>query len=216
MCSSDLDMKRETDKWFYDPRIPKEEQIGEELYTANPFDRGHLVRRLDPAWGNSLTIAKIANDDTYHFTNCSPQHEKFNQGKNLWQGLENFLLERATDAEQKLTIFTGPVFRDDDPEYRGVLIPREFWKVAVLVGEEGKLTSLAFLVTQADLIESVVEEAAIDVARTFQTSVTEIESLTGLNFGKLRTYDVQSVDSFSVNELGASTSRIGQIGRAHV
>ena len=202
------DIKRETDKWFYDSRIPKQEQIGEELYSANPFDRGHLVRRLDPAWGNSVRLAKVANDDTFHFTNCSPQHENFNQGKSLWQGVENFLLDRATGADQKLTVFTGPVFRDEDPEYRGVKIPLEFWKVAVLVGDDGKLNSVAFLVTQADLVESVVQEGAIDAARMFQTSVREIEKLTGLNFGRLRNFDTQSVDSFSVEESQMINDRI--------
>ena len=202
------EIKRETDKWFFDSRIPKEQQIGEELYSSNPFDRGHLVRRLDPAWGNSVRLVKIANDDTFHFTNCSPQHEKFNQGKNLWQGVENFLLSRAMDSNQKLTVFTGPVFRAKDPDYRGVQIPLEYWKVAVLVGEDGKLTSVAFLVTQADLIESVVEEGAIDVARMFQTSVRDIERLTGLNFGRLRNFDSQSVDSFSEDESQLASSRI--------
>jgi DNA/RNA endonuclease G (NUC1)/V8-like Glu-specific endopeptidase len=202
------DIARESDKWFFDPRISRQEQIGNDLYASNPFDRGHLVRRLDPAWGRTERIAKVANDDTFHFTNCSPQHERFNQGQNLWQGVENFLLDRATGADQKLTVFTGPVFRDDDPEYRGIQIPLEYWKVAVLVGQDGKLASLAFLVTQEDLIERVVEEAAIDTARTFQTSVSEIERLTGLDFERLRAHDIQSVDSFAAGETTQSGIRI--------
>jgi DNA/RNA endonuclease G (NUC1)/V8-like Glu-specific endopeptidase len=202
------DISRETDKWFFDPRISRQEQVGNELYASNPFDRGHLVRRLDPAWGRTERIAKVANDDTFHFTNCSPQHERFNQGQNLWQGVENFLLARATGADQKLTVFTGPVFRDNDPEYRGIQIPTEYWKVAVLVGQDGKLASLAFLVTQEDLIRPVVEEAAIDTARTFQTSVSEIERLTGLDFGRLRAHDIQSVDSFAAGDSTQTGIRI--------
>jgi DNA/RNA endonuclease G (NUC1)/V8-like Glu-specific endopeptidase len=202
------DIARESDKWFFDPRISRQEQIGNDLYARNPFDRGHLVRRLDPAWGRTERIAKVANDDTFHFTNCSPQHEQFNQGQNLWQGVENFLLDRAIGADQKLTVFTGPVFRDDDPEYRGIKIPLEYWKVAVLVGQNGKLASLAFLVTQEDLIRHVVEEAAIDTARTFQTSVSEIERLSGLDFGRLRAHDIQSVDSFAAGETTQAEIRI--------
>lgn len=202
------DIAREADKWFFDPRISRQEQIGNELYASNPFDRGHLVRRLDPAWGRTERIAKIANDDTFHFTNCSPQHERFNQGQNLWQGVENFLLDRATGADQRLTVLTGPVFREDDPEYRGIRVPLEYWKVAVLVGDDGQLNSLAFLVTQEDLIRPVVEEAAIDTARTFQTSVSEIERITGLDFGRLRTHDAQSVDSFAVGEATQTGIRI--------
>ncbi len=193
-------IKREKDKWFYDPRIRRDEQVGNELYASNPFDRGHLVRRLDPAWGRTVKVAKVANDDTFHWTNCSPQHEDFNQGQNLWQGVEDFLLDRATDADQKLTVLTGPVFRANDPDYRGVRIPLEFWKVAVLVGDDGKLVSLGFVVTQEDLIRPVVDEAAIDTARMFQTSVAEIEQLTGLDFGRLRSFDIRSVDSFAPGE----------------
>ena len=48
------------------------EQTGEEAYRDNPLDRGHLVRRLDPAWGASRDEAKRSNDDTFHFTNCTP------------------------------------------------------------------------------------------------------------------------------------------------
>ena len=195
------EIARESDKWFYDPRIRRDQQVGNELYADNPFDRGHLVRRLDPAWGRTERIAKVANDDTFHFTNCSPQHEQFNQGQNLWQGVENFLLDRATGADQKLTVFTGPVFRDDDPVYRDVPIPLEYWKVAVLAGPDGELAALAFLVTQADLVRPVVEEAAIDTARIFQTSIAEVERLTELDFGDLRTHEVESVDTFAAGEV---------------
>jgi DNA/RNA endonuclease G (NUC1) len=45
---------------------------------AKPFDHGHLVGRLDSAWGRTKSIAKTANVDTFHFTDCSPQHSKLN------------------------------------------------------------------------------------------------------------------------------------------
>jgi DNA/RNA endonuclease G (NUC1)/V8-like Glu-specific endopeptidase len=186
--------KREKDKWFYDPRVAKAEQIGNELYASSPFDRGHLVRRLDPAWGRSEAVVKTANDDTFHFTNCSPQHEDFNQRKNLWAGLEDFLLDKAAAEGRRLTVFTGPVFRPDDPDYRGVRVPKEFWKVAVYAKAGAGLVSAAFLVSQADLIGPVVTEAsaAEQVARTFQTTVAEVERLTKLSFGDLRKADVMT------------------------
>src|SRR5262249_52352301 len=54
---------RDPDKWFFDPRLDSGLQIGNPLYKGSVFDRGHLVRRLDPAWGRTEGIAKIANDD---------------------------------------------------------------------------------------------------------------------------------------------------------
>jgi endonuclease G, mitochondrial len=85
------DLARTKDKWFFDPSIPQFQQVGEEVYAKNALDRGHLVRRLDPAWGQDLETAKKANDDTFHFTNCTPQHEDFNQNKTTWAGLEDYI-----------------------------------------------------------------------------------------------------------------------------
>jgi endonuclease G len=184
------ELKRTGDRWVYDPRVGREEQLGQELYTGSKFNRGHLVRRLDPAWGDSLPVAKAANDDTFHFTNCSPQHEDFNQGKNLWAGLENYLLEKAEVEGRRLTVFTGPVFRQEDPRFRGVQIPKEFWKVAVYAKPGAGLVAAAFIVNQADLMQPVVTESAAErVAKTFQTTVGEVERLTGLSFGNLRDLD---------------------------
>jgi endonuclease G, mitochondrial len=42
---------RGDDVWIFDERIPEEQQIGNWLYDDNDFDRGHLVRRLDPVLG---------------------------------------------------------------------------------------------------------------------------------------------------------------------
>ena len=49
--ASGMRLRREPDRWFFDPRVPQDQQTGEAVYEDNPLDRGHLVRRLDPAWG---------------------------------------------------------------------------------------------------------------------------------------------------------------------
>ena len=69
-------IKRSADNWKFDPRISREYQYGEEVYTGNELDRGHLVRRTDPNWGEN---ALKANEDTFHFTNSTPQHKNLNQ-----------------------------------------------------------------------------------------------------------------------------------------
>ncbi len=183
--------KREADRWFFDPRVAPEEQVGNPLYTGTMFDRGHLVRRLDPAWGASPDVVKTANDDTFHFTNCSPQHKRFNEGKNLWAGLEDYLLKTASDEQKRMTVFTGPVFLKDDPNFREVQVPRRFWKVAVTPKAGGGLVATAYVVSQEDLIKDVVKEeiSAEAVARMFQVRVRKVEELTGLDFGTLRDCD---------------------------
>jgi endonuclease G len=135
-------------------------------------------------------IAKAANDDTFHFTNCSPQHWSFNQGKNLWQGLENHLLETATKADRRISVFTGPVFAADDPRYDGIQVPERFWKVVAFVRDNGTMGAAGFLVSQEELLAEADREAAAEqVARNFQTRIRDIEDLTGLDFGRLRTVD---------------------------
>src|SRR5262249_46954584 len=41
--------------WNFDGRLDKEDQWGDALYDGNALDRGHMVRREDPIWGNLTT-----------------------------------------------------------------------------------------------------------------------------------------------------------------
>lgn len=196
-------LERNNDKWFFDPRMDKGYQIGEELYRSNPLDRGHLVRRLDPVWG-PLRVAKGANDDTFHFTNCSPQHANLNQ--KIWNELEDYLLDHTASDAIRLTVFTGPVFADDDPTYRGVQLPRRFWKVAVMKATDGKLLAAAFIQSQAEMIRGLEEADFLrQELRTDQIPVAEIEALTGLIFGIPSGADPLTGD--------ASLTRLESVGR---
>jgi endonuclease G len=183
-------LNRETDKWAYDPRIPRVSQIGPELYTGNELDFGHLVRRLDPVWGPSLEVAKAANDDTFHYTNCSPQHALFNRNKTTWAGLEDYITSHALAADLKVVVFTGPVFKDTDPLYRGVQLPQQFWKVVVMVKQNGKPSATAYLLDQTSLLGNIEKGLfTFGEFRTYQVSVRQIQALTGLGFGSLMQHD---------------------------
>ncbi|MFE5118284.1 DNA/RNA non-specific endonuclease [Streptomyces sp. NPDC056669] len=133
------------DDWRFDPRNPEAQQAGHPVYKDNPLDKGHLVRRLDPVWGAE---ASTANSDTFHYTNAAAQMDIFNQGKKLWQGLENFLLDHAEDFDLKLTVFTGLVLEDSDPPYRGIQVPLRFWKVAAFM-HDGELAATAYVLDQS-------------------------------------------------------------------
>ncbi len=200
-------IKRETDRWILDPRIPKTAQAGEDLYAGNPLDRGHLVRRLDPAWGPNLAVAKTANDDTFHFTNCAPQHEDFNQNQSTWAGLEDYILQNADRENLRVTVFTGPVFATSDETYRGIQLPRQFWKIAIMVKKK-KLHATAYLLSQATLIKGLVEaDFSYGKYKTFQVPISRIAKLTGLNFGKLPAADPlnKATESTAPRELTALT-----------
>jgi lysozyme family protein len=156
-----------------------------------------MVRREDPNWGAD---AVRANDDTFHYTNAAFQHSSLNQGKMLWQGLENYILNSARTQGFQATVFTGPIFRDDDPELSPskAKVPLEFWKIVAMPSAEGGLHATAYLLSQGDLIRDLLadhghHEAAegfvLGAYRTFQVAVAHIENATGLDFRSLRDAD---------------------------
>ena len=189
--ASGMRLRRAADRWFFDPRVPQDQQTGEQVYNDNPLDRGHLVRRLDPAWGPSATV-KTANDDTFHFTNCTPQHHDFNAGQTLWAGLEDYILDNADNLRFRVTVFSGPVFAADDDQYRGIQLPRQFWKVVAMVKQSGDLSATAYLLSQDQLIkglEIAAEAFSYGAYRTYQVPVRHVEDITSLSFGPLADAD---------------------------
>ncbi|MCK1713031.1 MULTISPECIES: DNA/RNA non-specific endonuclease [unclassified Bradyrhizobium] len=220
--------KREGDSWLRDPRIDDDAQIGDEFYrkqatfeadrSKNPFDRGHLVRRLDATWGDTVAEAKQHGDDSFHFTNCSPQFFSFNQGKQLWAGLEDYTRDVLLDGEEKGIVMNGPVFDGPDadgsdlpnpagrphtdPSFGGVQIPKYFWKILVR-RDDGGLKAAAFLMSQTKLVMEIdrIQEADLlkrmseeDVS-VFQVSIADLAKLTKLDFGNLADADSHEATS---------------------
>ncbi|WP_205917873.1 DNA/RNA non-specific endonuclease [Rhizobium ruizarguesonis] len=212
--SAAVRIKRGDDQWFYDLRIDRELQLGQGAYKDPEIDRGHMVRREDPNWGE---FARRANDDTFHYTNSALQHSALNQGKTLWQGLENYILDSARTEGFRACVFTGPVFRDDDPELppSGALVPREFWKIVVMPKTDGGLHATGYVLSQGDLIRDLLERRSRSEAvegfvlgayRTFQVTIGHIEDITGLQFRGLR-----DADPLSQAAGGAESLAAGQI-----
>ena len=181
------------DDWHLDERLPEDQQAGPEIYANNSLDRGHLVRRRDPVWGPD---AQEANFDTFAFPNAAPQVDMFNQSKALWLGLEDYLLGFADTRDLRLTVFTAPVLAATDPPYRGLLVPKKFWKIAAWSSPRG-LASTAYLLDQGPLLDSLTQPAAWTVDDppelgpflTFQLSVDEVARLTGLDLALLAAVD---------------------------
>jgi endonuclease G len=193
-------VSRDRDKWYFDPRINRNEQVGAQVYKRNPLDKGHLVRRLDAAWGESEDLARVGSDDTFHYTNCAPQHKDFNRNRTTWAGLENYVLNNADVENLKVTVFNGPVFDEGDPPFRGVNLPREFWKIVVMVKKDRTLSATAYLLSQEALVQGLEEEFTYGEYKTFQVPVKRIEALTGLGFHHLTEHDPLAGDESSMLE----------------
>jgi endonuclease G, mitochondrial len=145
------------EKWFTDPRIPAAHQLPNVFFDKDrtAFDKGHIVRREDVAWGSTYDELRRANGDTFHVTNCSPQIESFNRSASggLWGKLENLVLKQA--KTERYSLFAGPVFRKDDHLFLGVddagptrvPIPRQFWKI-VVARTDNELQTFAFILDQ--------------------------------------------------------------------
>ncbi len=191
-------VKRSGDKWFFDDRIDKKIQHGQAAYKDASIDRGHMVRREDPNWGAD---ARLANGDTFHYTNAAPQHATLNQGKTLWQGLENYILDSSRTHGFKANVFTAPVYTDEDPvlEEENLRVPLEFWKVVAMIdADEDKLHVTAYLLSQGQMIRKLLEDRGrsetvegfvLGPYRTFQIAIKDLEAATGCDFGDLKKFD---------------------------
>ena len=177
----------EKEDWVIDPRIPLAHQLPDDFYKNDrqAFDRGHLVRRDDVAWGETFEDMQKANGDTFHTTNCSPQVGGFNRsnlGAFNWGDLED-LVERESSAEN-VCVFSGPIFREDDPEFEGLLkrrievtvqIPQSYWKI-IIADHDGSPQAYGFILDQELAEVDFLREFAVPGSwRQHMKSILEIE-----------------------------------------
>ena len=191
--TSGLVNNAEGEVWFKDPRVSASFFLDQTFYSAwsTYFDRGHLTRRTDPTWG-SAKEAERANADTFHFTNCSPQHFRFNQSAKYWQGLERYVLEngvRAEESKRRICVFQGPIFDDKiDLWADDVQIPSSFFKVVVWRGTAGA-KAVGLVVDQLKLLSEARRSIgapqslpSVDVNH-WRVPIEKIETLANLDFG---------------------------------
>ena len=190
-----------TDKWAFDPRISKDVQLGDQFYEpAKQSDRGHIVRRQDSAWGDTAEEVEYSNSDTFHWTNCTPQHAAFNRAaapagydlkEGLWGGFEMYTQGQLLHGDTRACIFAGPVLADDDPVvdlgHGPVKIPLRFWKIVVVKSTDPKTPSLeayGFMLSQDDLIEKFGIEFAPGRFSRYRETLKAITAASGVEFDK--------------------------------
>ncbi len=187
------------DTWTADPRVANKHQIEDpELYEpALKFDRGHIIRRDDVAWGETAKEEVFANSDSFHWTNCTPQHEQFNravfQFHGLWGDLENHIQTQAKNVGLRMTIFAGPVL-DNAKDIRHdfgtgeVKVPRRYWKIVIVVEKENnqqRLRAYGFILDQSQAIDEFgIEKFGLGKFTTFQFSLASIAKQAGLVLDK--------------------------------
>lgn len=184
-------------------------QWGQELYSASKseFDKGHMTKREDVQWGDTIDLAQKAADSTFYYSNAVPQHKDLNQ--DIWKSLEDYILHTETRKKSlKICVITGPVLSENDPPFvtsvkgETILLPIVFWKVVIFPKEDGKLYRVGFMMSQNKLLaeNGIIEELEkatdevelfmqFDDAATYQVNVSLIEKLADLKLPK-------AIDSF--------------------
>lgn len=194
--------------WIKDGRIPLEDQLGNEAYSNNTIDRGHMTRRLDPAWGDQASLGSL---DTFVYTNSTLQCEGLNQKE--WLELENHVLDTASSKGQKLTVLQGPIFSDSDPTFTnhgrvkgGVKIPQQFWKVVVWKDDKtGDLKQCAFVLSQKDILENSSDlglfKGGFEPGRfgVYQVPMKKLEEMTDLHFAPAQDVTVEGAKLTAAN-----------------
>lgn len=197
-----------TDNWRKDSRIADAYQWGEELYKAvkSNFDKGHLVKREDVQWGQTVLEARNAADTTFFYPNAVPQHAHLNQ--QIWADLEDYILHtESVPNNLRIAVFTGPVLRANDPVFvtkvngKEIQLPVLFWKVVVFSKDNRQLYRVGFLMGQAQLLRKAkivkpepIKIAALEAdrfmqfedAETYQVNIATIENLTALTLPPAR------------------------------
>ncbi|MGO6710505.1 DNA/RNA non-specific endonuclease [Rhizobium leguminosarum] len=182
------------ERWFPDARLDENYQLPDVFFSkdSGAFDKGHVARRDDVAWGPTFELLLKGNVDSFHVTNCSPQLARYNrsdEGVDNWGDLENHVLAEA--ATERLCVFAGPVLSEDDRVFVGAgpkntiiraRIPTRFWKTVVArVADGNGLAAFGFMLEQ-DLSDVPLEFAVSDEFIKSLYPLEEISRLTGVRF----------------------------------
>jgi endonuclease G len=172
--------------WEIDDRIGFENQLNNDYYRNNPWDRGHMARRTTTAWGTTQQEAQRADDATFFYSNSCLQHANLNQDE--WLALEDWVFNLNLALDDKIVSFSGPIYGDFDrsitPSGRELaLIPSGFFKLVAFRNKNtDALDVRAFMIFQDD--ETLKDKSGRKrfTNQTYQVSVSEIEQQTGLQF----------------------------------
>ena len=145
-----------------DDRINDDEQLNSNDYKqfnsikSATIEKGHMTKREDVQWdiNGDEDEALNAARSTFFYPNAVPQHDSLNNGP--WKYLENSVIIKGRVPEPaKVSVFTGPVLDNTDPEFKVKLndgsifkIPVLFWKVIYYKKDDGNLYRAGFLMGQ--------------------------------------------------------------------
>ena len=183
-----------TDAWAVDPGLPAEMQTTEAMHKSDGYDKGHICASEDRVY------LKEANEQTFYYSNMSPQISSFNQG--FWAKLEKQVQTwgRSTPATydkvyvtkggtlNKLHIsFTGivkaadglfPATDESGFTPKGLACPKYYF-MAILSEKGDTYHAIGFLIEHR---EDLPKSPTAEQLKSYAVSIDELEEQTGLDF----------------------------------
>lgn len=182
--------------WRWDPLVPTElGQVKEADHKSDGFDKGHLVASAD------RHFSVEANNQTFYYTNISPQISSFNQ--KFWAQLESKLQKwgeltqtgvydtiyvvKGGNTQLPLIDFTGTKAASDKVKpytdskgfsKGGMLVP-SYYFAALLALKDGKYSAIAFNVPH---LETLPTKPTVADFQQYVVTIDELEAATGVDF----------------------------------
>lgn len=191
--TTSADNVKRTDAWSVDPKLPAEMQVQESDHKNDGFDKGHLCASEDRVY------LKEANDQTFYYSNISPQLNDFNGG--FWRKLETRVqtwgrstadgvydkvyVTKGGTLNKLLKNFKGTTVNGGTPTtdangftIHGLACP-EYYYMAVLSQKDDVFHAIAFLVPHK---EGMTRNPSSDELKEYVVSVDKLEEETGIDF----------------------------------
>lgn len=191
--TTSADNVKRTDAWSVDPKLPAEMQVQESDHKNDGFDKGHLCASEDRVY------LKEANEQTFYYSNMSPQLKDFNDG--FWRKLETRVqtwgrstadgvydkvyVTKGGTLNKLLKNFKGTTVNGGTPTtdangftIHGLACP-EYYFMAVLSQKDDVFHAIAFLVPHK---EGMTENPSSDELKEYVVSVDKLEEETGIDF----------------------------------
>jgi len=162
------------DNFCTDPKVLTNTADNDD-YKSSGYDRGHLAPAAD------MAFSKQAIDESFYYSNISPQVPGFNRG--IWKKLETTVRNFANKLGT-VYIVTGPVLKKELPVIgdNNVAVPEHFYK-AVLFFSDTLITGIAFILPNKKSKSQSVFNYAV--------SIDILEKVTNIDFFPVLPYFIE-------------------------
>ena len=188
------------DAWGWDPLIPVElGKVIEDDHKSDGYDKGHLCASEDRVY------CKEANDQTFLYSNISPQIGSFNQkywaklealiqkwGRSTQNGVyDKVYVAKGGTINKLLKDWTGKQKANDglyptadadgksNPKSKNGLVVPAYYYMAILAEKDGKFQAIGFLVPHSEDLPAKPTTADL---QAYTCSIAHLEEQTGIDF----------------------------------